>query len=68
MRDAHIDEYPDDWSYWLRDAAGRVSFGAVVLSDKAVTVNGPFIPGPFNLTVTWADGIQMLTYTVVAPD
>ncbi len=23
MRDAPIDEYPDDWPYWLRDAAGN---------------------------------------------
>ena len=23
MRDAHIDDHPDDWPYWLRDTAGN---------------------------------------------
>lgn len=23
MRDAPIDDYPDDWPYWLRDASGN---------------------------------------------
>ena len=45
-----------------------VSAGAAAPSGKTVTVNGPFTPGPLNLTVTWADGTQTLTYTVTAPD
>ena len=45
-----------------------VSAGAPASSGKTVTVNGPFTPGPLNLTVTWADGTQTLTYTVTGPD
>ena len=45
-----------------------VSAGAAVPSGKTVTVNGPFTPGPLNLTVTWADGTQTLIYTVTSPD
>ena len=45
-----------------------VSTGAAVPSGKTVTVNGPFTPGPLNLTVTWADGTQTLVYEVVKPD
>ena len=44
-----------------------VSVGAVVPSGKTVTVSGPFTPGRLNLTVSWADGTQTLTYTVAAP-
>ena len=33
-----------------------------------MVVNGPFIPGPLNLTVNWADGSTTLTYTVTTPD
>ena len=42
--------------------------GVATPSGKTVSVWGPFIPGPLNLTVTWADGTQTLTYTVTAPD
>ena len=45
-----------------------VSAGAAAPSGKTVTVNGPFTPGPLNLTVTWADGTQTLIYTVTSPD
>ncbi len=45
-----------------------VSTGVAAPSGKTVTVTGPFIFGPLNLTVTWADGTQTLTYTVSGPD
>ena len=45
-----------------------ISAGAAAPSGKTVTVNGPFTPGLLNLTVTWADGTQTLTYTVTRPD
>ena len=41
-----------------------VSRGRAVITGKIVTVSGPFTSGPLTLTVTWADGIQMLKYTV----
>ena len=44
-----------------------VSAGVVTAAGKTVTVSGPFSPGPLNLTITWADGTQTLTYTVTAP-
>ncbi len=44
--------------------AGR----GVLISGKTVTITGPFIPGPLSLTITWTDGAQTLTYTVIAPD
>ena len=46
----------------------RVSAGVAAPSGKMVVVKGPFVPGPLNLTVTWANGIQTLTYTVTGPD
>ena len=45
-----------------------VNPGVAVPFGKTVSVKGPFAPGPLNLTVTWADGTQTLTYTVTAPD
>ena len=44
-----------------------VSAGTVKLTGKIATITGPFIPGPLTLTITWADGIQALDYTVPAP-
>lgn len=41
-----------------------VSSGRAVITGKIVTVSGPFTTGPLTLTVTWADGIQTLKYTV----
>ena len=43
------------------------SAGVVTVAGKTATVTGPFTPGPLNLTITWADGTQTLTYTVTAP-
>ena len=47
------------------------STGTVVPSSKnlkVVVVKGPFIPGPLNLMVNWADGSTTLSYTVTTPD
>lgn len=45
-----------------------VSAGFLAGSGKTLRVVGPFPPGPLALTVTWVDGSQTLTYTVIAPD
>ena len=45
-----------------------VSTGTATIADKIVTIAGPFDPGRLILTITWADGTQRLTYTVIAPD
>ena len=41
-----------------------VSAGTVTVAGKTATITGPFTPGPFALTITWADGTQVLNYTV----
>ncbi len=46
----------------------RTNIGVATAAGKNVTVSGPFRLGPLNLTVTWADGTQTLTYTVTSPD
>ena len=45
-----------------------VSDGTVRIIGKQVRITGPFDPGPFALTITWADGSQTLNYTVRVPD
>ena len=45
-----------------------VSTGTARTIGKRVRITGPFDPGPLALTVTWADGSQTLTYTVLTPD
>lgn len=45
-----------------------VSAGTVTIAGKTATIRGPFIPGRLALTITWADGIQALNYTVTGPD
>lgn len=44
-----------------------VNIGTATITDKAVTITGPFDPGELALTVTWLDGTQTLTYTVRSP-
>ena len=44
-----------------------VSTGTATITDKIVTIKGPFDPGALALTVTWADGTQTLPYTVRPP-
>ncbi len=45
-----------------------VSTGTARTIGERVRITGPFDPGTLALTVTWADGSQTLTYTVLAPD
>ena len=45
-----------------------VSTGIATITDKTVSIMGPFDPGALALTVTWADGTQTLNYTVRVPD
>ncbi|RKU19833.1 hypothetical protein C6500_09930 [Candidatus Poribacteria bacterium] len=42
----------------------RVSVGTVTVAGKTATITGPFTAGPLALTITWADGIQVLNFTV----
>lgn len=45
----------------------RVNYGTVTVAGKTAYISGPFTPGPLGLTITWADGIQELNYTVASP-
>ena len=45
-----------------------VSTGIATVTDKTVEITGPFDPRALALTVTWADGVQTLNYTVRVPD
>ena len=69
---------PPSWSEIAANASILLTFdnapadvtasaGVATTVGKSVTVAGPFTPGPLNLTITWADGTQTLTYTVTAP-
>ena len=44
-----------------------VSEGVFTITDNTVTITGPFTPGTLELTITWADGSETLTYTVRQP-
>ena len=44
-----------------------VSAGVATITDNTVTITGPFTPGTLELTITWADGSEVLTYTVRQP-
>ena len=44
-----------------------VSTGTATVTDKTVTIEGPFEPGALALTITWADGSQTLNYTIKSP-
>ena len=44
-----------------------VSDGVFTITDNTVTITGPFTPGTLELTITWADGSETLTYTVRQP-
>ena len=46
----------------------KVSHGTVTVAGKSATITGPFTPGALALTITWADGTQALTYSVISPD
>lgn len=45
-----------------------VSTGTVKITGKTAAITGPFTPGAFGLTITWADGTKVLNYKVTAPD
>ena len=45
-----------------------VSTGDATITDKTVTITGPFTPGDLELTIAWTDGTQTLNYTVPTPD
>ncbi len=45
-----------------------VSTGVATVTDKTVSIMGPFDPGALALTITWADGSETLNYTVRVPD
>ncbi len=42
----------------------KASTGDATVTDKTVSITGPFDPGALALTVTWADGTQTLNYTI----
>ena len=41
-----------------------VSTGTATTDENTVTIEGPFTPGTLELTVTWGDGTETLSYTV----
>ena len=41
--------------------------GVFTITDNTVTITGPFTSGTLELTITWADGSERLTYTVHQP-
>ena len=41
------------------------NIGVAKTSGTKVTISGPFNPGPLSLTITWSDGTQTLSYTVI---
>ena len=43
------------------------STGVATVTDKTVSIMGPFDPGALALTITWADGTQTLDYTIRTP-
>ena len=51
------------------DIPGNVSVnvGIVKRAGTTVTIAGPFTPGPLVLVIIWADGSEVLNYTVATP-
>lgn len=45
-----------------------VSEGTPTTDENTVTIAGPFTPGDLALTITWADGTETLSYTVIELD
>lgn len=44
-----------------------VSAGTIKVRGKTAAITGPFTSGPLALTITWADGTEILNYTVIVP-
>ena len=44
-----------------------VSRAIVAVAGKTATITGPFTPGALALRLTWADGTQVLNFTVHSP-
>lgn len=45
-----------------------VSTGVAMTDGNSVKITGPFTPGALELTITWADGTETLSYTVIELD
>ena len=45
-----------------------VSEGTVPVGGKTALITSTFPPGFLALTITWADGTEVLNYTVTSPD
>ena len=58
-----FDSVPED----VKVEAGRAKIGKISIAGKTVKIHGPFASGLLSLTITWADGIQTLNYTVTSP-
>ena len=43
------------------------STGVATVTDKTVSIMGPFDPGALTLTITWTDGTETLDYTIRTP-
>ena len=41
-----------------------VSDGVFTITDRTITITGPFTPGTLALTITWADGSETLDYAI----
>ena len=56
-----FDNVPED----VQVSTGVAKTGQIITAGKTVTINGPFAPGALPITITWADGTQVLQYTVL---
>ena len=43
------------------------STGVATVTNKTVSIMGPFDPGALTLTITWTDGTETLDYTIRTP-
>lgn len=41
-----------------------VNEGMTTVTDNTVAITGPFLPGDLELTITWADGSETLSYAI----
>ena len=45
----------------------KSNIGTVRVDGETVNISGPFLPGPAEITVTWAGGSVQLEYVFTAP-